>query len=109
MHYAVSEDYMLKMIAVNTASNYVTAYIDTNITINNNALYNPALSPSLSGISSQFTNPRIFTKYKDIVMFISDANKLCVARFYNSQLNVTKTNINGTTIVTPISGGFGNN
>lgn len=31
MNYAVSEDYMLKMVGVNSSSNYVTAYIDTNI------------------------------------------------------------------------------
>lgn len=32
MNYAVTDDYMLKMVGVNSESNYVTAYVDTNIT-----------------------------------------------------------------------------
>lgn len=48
----MSEDYTLKIVGVNSSSNYVTAYVDTNISQNNNALYNPALSPDLAGINS---------------------------------------------------------
>lgn len=96
------------MVAVNTASNYVTAYIDTNISQNNNALYNPALSPSLAGISSHFTNPRMFSKYKSAVMFITSNYTLRIVEYYNSDVYINTTAIKGT-IVTPISGGFGNN
>ena len=108
MNYAVSEDYMLKMVGVTTASNYVTAYIDTNITANNNALYNPALSPSLNGIAMHFTNPRMFSKYKGTIMYLTGTNSLIITNYYSNAVSTNTTTISGT-IVTPISGGFGNN
>lgn len=99
---------MIKMVGINSSSNYVTAYIDTNITANNNALYNPALSPNVNIINAQFTNPRMFSKYKSFIIFISSTDILRIVRFYNNSLFTDAVAINGT-IVTPISDGFGNN
>lgn len=86
---------MLKMVAVNTASNYVTAYINPSEIENNNALYNPNFTPTISVLNSTFTNPRLFTRYHNVVMFIDSAGLLRIVNYYNGSLRINTTSIIG--------------
>lgn len=50
----------------------------------------------------------MFTKYKNVIMFINTNNTLKIIDYYSNVVATNTTTLSGT-IVTPISDGFGNN